>query len=167
MGGEPKRVLLLLVGLAALFAWSVWAGLAGLGAIAAWMLWLVAGDAAKLRRSRRNCREQLEQALAARKLELEAVFYGAPGNAALGVAAGGAVFASFGSEGAEIFERQSILEARARRLPQGDYEIGLCVPGRVSGQPYWHTVIVKDRDEAQRWARRVESLGRLDLQLGE
>ncbi|MFY9317579.1 MAG: hypothetical protein WAO95_18725 [Burkholderiales bacterium] len=167
MAAEPRTLLLLLGVLAALFAWSVWAGLAGVGVIAAWMLWLVAGDAAKKRRWQKECREQLERALAARRLGLEAAFYGAPGSAALGVASGGAVFTAFSREGAEVFDGKAILEARARRLQQGDYEIGLCVPGRVSGRPYWHTVIVEDRDAALRWARRVESLGRLDLQLGE
>ena len=55
----------------------------------------------------------------------------------------------------------------AEHYPQGGYEIGLCVPGRVSGRPYWHVVIVERRDEAERWARRVEPLGKLDLQLGQ
>lgn len=167
MNRETSTLIVVLASLTSLFLWSTWAGLAGIAAIACWMLWLAAGDAAKKRRWQKECREQLERALAARGLGLEAAFYGTLGHAALGIADGGAVFAAFSREGAEVFERGTILEARARRLAQGDYEIGLCVPGRVSGRPYWHTVIVKDKDEALRWALRVEPLGRLDLQLGE
>jgi hypothetical protein len=51
-----------------------------------------------------------------------------------------------------------ILEGRAQKLTQGDYEIGICVPGRVSGKPYWHTLLVKRRSEAVHWASTVQPI---------
>jgi hypothetical protein len=158
VGYEARYVLLLIGGLAALFAWSVWAGLAGLVVIGAWMLWLVSSDAAGKRALQRRRREQIEQVLATQHLALEALFSSHLGVAAIGVAAGGQLFVCSGPDSAESFSVGTILEACARRLAQGDYELGICVPGRVSGKPYWHTVIVKRRSEALHWVRTVQPI---------
>ena len=78
------------------------------------------------------------------------------GLAAIGIAAAGRKFAYASSEGTELYDVDAIFEARARRLPQGDYEIGISVPGRVSKQPYWQGLIVKRRRDAERWAETVK-----------
>lgn len=156
MAYDAWKGLLLLGGLIALFAWSVWAGLAGTALIALWILWLVAHDAFDKRALRRRCRAQLDQAFATQGLGLESVFHSRLGVAALGVAAGGRMFVCAAPDMAEAYANEAIFEARVRRLPQGDFELGISVPGRVTGKPYWHVLVVKRRSEAVRW---VQALG--------
>jgi hypothetical protein len=156
MASESRNLLLLLVVLAGLFAWSAWAGLAGMAAVGAWILWLVARESSKRRGLARQCREQVEQALASRNLALQALFSSYLGVNAIGVAADGATLVCASPGSAETFDAGAVLEGRAKKLPQGHYEIGICVPGRVSGKPYWHTLLVKRRSEAVHWASTVQ-----------
>jgi hypothetical protein len=156
MAGESRNLLLLLVGLAGLFVWSVWAGLAGVLVVGAWMLWLVARESSKRRGLQRRCREQIERALAARNSRVQALFCSFLGVNAIGVAADGRTIVCADPDSAEIFDLDAVLEGRTRKLPQGDYEIGICVPGRVSGKPYWHTLLLKRRSEAVHWASTVQ-----------
>jgi hypothetical protein len=158
MASESRNLLLVLGGLAALFAWSVWAGITGIVVVGFWMLWLVARDASAKRALQRRCKEQIEQALAAQNLSLQSLFSSHLGVNAIGVAAGGGTLVCASPDTAEAFATGTILEGRALKLPQGDYEIGICVPGRVSGKPYWHTLIVKRRSEAVYWASTVQPL---------
>jgi len=138
----------------ALFAWSVWAGLAAIAAIALWIAWIIGREALQQRALKKRCLAQLEQALA--EDGLGAVFHSHLGVAAIGIAAAGRKFACASPEGTELYDVDAIFEARARRLPQGDFEIGISVPGRVSKQPYWQGLIVKHRRDAERWAETVK-----------
>ena len=133
---ESRNLLLLLVGIAGLFVWSVWAGLAGLAAVGSWMLWLVAQESSKRRGLQRRCREQIEQALAARNVKVQALFSSFLGVNAIGLGADRRTIVCVSPDSAETFDIGVILEGRVQRLPQGDYEIGICVPGRVSGKPH-------------------------------
>ena len=158
MGYEARTALILIGGLAALFAWSAWAGLAGIAVVGSWMLWLAARDASAKRALQRRCRQQVELALAQQNAVLEALFDSHLGVAAIGVAAGGQAFVCASPDSAESFAADVILEARALKLAQGDYELGICVPGRVSGKPYWHALLVKRRSEALHWVRTVQPI---------
>jgi len=155
MASESRNVLLLLFGLAGLFAWSVWAGLAGLAAVAGWILSLVVRDALARRKLQRRCSARIAEALAAQGLSLDAVFHSRIGVKAIGIAGGGRTFVVASPDEAEVLAGDTVLEAQARRLMQGDYEIGFSVPGRVSGKPYWHGLLVRRKDEARRWLRTV------------
>ncbi len=156
---DTTKGLLLLGGLVALFAWSVWAGLAGIALIALWILWLVVGDALKRRKLRMRCRAQLDRSLAERGLGLDAVFHNANGVAAIGIAAAGRRFVYASPDASESYDVEAIFEARAKKLSQGSYEIGISVPGRVSGRPYWQGLIV-ERPDAVRWVETLKpSLG--------
>lgn len=140
----------------ALFALSVWAGLAAISLIALWMAWIAGREALQQRALKERCRAQLEQALAGHGTGLDAVFHSYLGVAAIGIAEAGRKFAYASSEGTELYDVNAIFEARARRLPQGDYEIGISVPGRVTKQPYWQGLIVKRRRDAERWAETLK-----------
>ena len=124
------------------------------GLIALWMAWIVGREALQRHTLKERCRAQLEQALA--EEGLDAVFHSHLGVAAIGIAAAGRKFAYASPEGTELYDVDAIFGARARRLPQGDFEIGISVPGRVSKQPYWQGLIVKRRRDAERWAETVE-----------
>jgi hypothetical protein len=156
MARESVHGLLLLGVLAALFAWSVWAGLAGMAVTGSWMLWLVAREASRRRELQRRCGEQMQQALNGGSLQ--AIFHSQLGVKAIGIADAGGTFLCASPDEVERFAAETVLEARARRLPQGDYEIGICVPGRISGKPYWHTLLVKRRSEAVHWASTVQPI---------
>jgi len=156
MSYEAKTGLLLFGGLIALFAWSAWAGLAGTALIALWILWLVAREAFEKRKLRLRCRAQLDQTLAALGCGLDAVFHSRLGVAAIGVAASGRKMVYASPDSAESYDIEAIFEARARKLPQGDFEIGFSVPGRTTGKPYWHVLLVKRRHEAARWAQTLD-----------
>jgi hypothetical protein len=152
---DTTKGLIALGAVVALFALSVWAGLAAIALIALWMAWIVGREALQRRTLKERCRAQLEQALAG--YGLDAVFHSHLGVAAIGIAAAGRKFAYASSEGTELYDVDAIFEARARRLPQGDYEIGISVPGRVTKQPYWQGLIVKRRRDAVRWAETLKS----------
>ncbi|MGH8705121.1 MAG: hypothetical protein ACREUO_06855 [Burkholderiales bacterium] len=153
---DTTKGLLLLGGLVALFAWSVWAGMAGIVLIALWILWLVGREALERRRLRSHCRAQLDRALAERGLGLDAVFHNANGVAAIGIAAEGRRFVYASPDASESYDVEAIFEARARKLPQGAYEIGISVPGRVTGKPYWQGLIVRRRRDAVRWVETLK-----------
>jgi hypothetical protein len=154
MAAEPRYILLLLGTLAALFAWSVWAGLAALALAAGWILSLVVRDALARRKSQQRCSARIAEVLAAQGLGLDAIFHSDLGVKAIGLV-GGRMFVVTTPEEAEVLSCDAVLEASARRLMQGDYEIGFSVPGRVSGKPYWHGILVRSKDEARRWLRTV------------
>ena len=154
MASDTTKGLFALGVVVALFAVSVWAGLAALALIALWMAWIAGRDALRKRALKERCRAQLEQALAGDGLD--AVFHSHLGVAAIGIAAAGRKFAYASPEGTELYDVDAIFEARARRLPQGDFEIGISVPGRVTKQPYWQGLIVKRRREAERWAETLK-----------
>ena len=156
MAAEPRYLLLLLGTLAGLFAWSVWAGLAGLAVVAGWILSFVVRDALAKRKLQQRCSARIAEALAAQGLSLDAVFHSQIGVMAIGIAGGGRAFVVASPDEAEVLAGDSVLEARASRLAQGDYEIGFSVPGRVSGKPYWHGLLVRRKAEAQRWLRTLE-----------
>jgi hypothetical protein len=157
---DVRRDLLLLAALAGLFWWSVWAGLAGIGAIGAWMLWLVAGDARRKQRLQSECRTRLEQALAAEGLTADTVFCSYFGEGALGISQAGRklVYAPPAPREINIYDSDKAFEAHARKLPQGDFELGITVPGRVTGKPRVEAVLVKQRGEAERWVKALEPL---------
>jgi hypothetical protein len=155
MAGDLRHALLLFGGLAALFVWSVWAGLAGVAILGGWTLWLVARDGSCKRALQRRCEAQIRQVLDGRCLE--AVFHSHLGVNAIGIA-GKDLFVCASPDEAERLPAASVLEGRVQKLPQGDYEIGICVPGRVSGKPYWHTLIVRRRSEAVHWAETVQPI---------
>jgi hypothetical protein len=140
----------------ALFAWSAWAGLAAILAVASGIAGIVGREKLGQRRQKRQCRALLTQALAERGSELGEVFHGHHGIAAFGIATTGRTIAYASAEGSELYDVDVILEARAVKLPQGDFKIGISVPGRVSGKPYWQELIVSRRRDAVRW---VETLG--------
>lgn len=153
---DTTKGLFVLGSLVALFAWSVWAGLAAIALIALWMAWIAGREALQQRTLKKRCRAQLDQALAEHGVGLDAVFHSHHGVAAIGFAAAGRKFAYASPEGSELYDVAAILEARARRLPQGDFEIGISVPGRVTKQPYWQGLIVKRRRDAVRWAETLK-----------
>ena len=160
MAWDVRRDLLLLAVLAGLFAWSVWAGLAGIGVIAAWMLWLIVGDARRKRRLQLHARARIEEALAAQGLVADSVFCSYFGAGAIGIGQTGRKLVYTAPESMEttVYDSDAALEAHARRLPQGDYELGITVPGRVTGKPRLHSVLVKRRSEAEDWLKALEPL---------
>ncbi|MGH8673297.1 MAG: hypothetical protein ACREVG_03195 [Burkholderiales bacterium] len=148
---DTTKGLLILGGLVALFAWSVWAGLAGIALLTLWISWMVGREALDRRTAKKRCRAQLDQTLAEHGFALDAAFHSHHGITAIGVDATGRKFVYASPEGSELYDVEAIFEARARRLPQGDFEIGISVPGRVSKQPYWQGLIVAHRRDAARW----------------
>lgn len=96
-------------------------------------------------------RAQLEQALAEHGLGVDAVFHGHRGVAAIGISIVGRKLVCASAAWRDLYALDAILEAWARKLPQGDFSIGISVPGRVSGRPYAHDLIVT-RAHAVRWA---------------
>lgn len=152
---DTMKGLLVLGGLVALFAWSGWAGFAGVALVALWIAWIVGGDALQQRALKRRWRAQLEQALAEHGLGVDAVFHGHRGVAAIGISVVGRKLVCASPAWRDLYDLDAVLEAWARKLPQGDFSIGFSVPGRVSGRPYPHDLIVT-RAHAVRWA---ETLG--------
>lgn len=153
---DTTKGLLVLGSLVALFAWSVWAGLAAIALIALWITWISGRDALERRTLRKRCREQLDQALAEHGLGLDAVFHSHHGVAAIGIAATGRKFVYASPDGSELYDVEAIFEARASKLSQGDFKIGISVPGRVTGQPYWQELIVTRRRDAVRWVATLK-----------
>ena len=153
---DTTKGLLVLGVLVALFAWSVWAGLVAIALIALWIGGIVGREALERRTARKRCRAQLDDALGERGLRLDTVFYSHHGVAAIGISATGRKFVYASPEGSEFYDVAAILEARARKLPQGDFEIGISVPGRVSKQPYWQGLIVTRRRDALRWVETLK-----------
>ena len=153
---DTTKGLLVLGSLVALFAWSVWAGLAAIALITLWISWIVGRDALKRRTSKMRCHAQIEHALAEHGLGLDAVFHSHHGIAAIGIAATGRKFVYASPEGSELYDVEAIFEARASKLPQGDFEIGISVPGRVTKQPYWQGLIVTRRRDAVRWVETLK-----------
>ncbi len=100
---------------------------------------------------------QLEQALGEHGLELGAVFHSHHGVTAIGIATTGTKFACLSNEGSELYDLDAVFEAKARKLPQGAFEIGISVPGRVTKQPYWQGLIVADRHDAVRWVEALKA----------
>ena len=156
MFSDTTKGLLVLASLVALFAWSAWAGLAAAALIALWIAGLAGRDARQRRAQQRRSRARLEQALAERGLAPGAVFHGDQGGEAIGIDTTGQTIVFASQVESELCDIESILEAHAIRLPQGDFKIGVCVPGRVSGRPYWHDLIVARRRDAQRWVRTLQ-----------
>jgi hypothetical protein len=157
---DLKKLLFFLGLLAALFWWSPWAGLAGVGLVLLWLLSLLAGDALKTRRLIERSRSHVDQALALEGLTADSVFCSHFGAGALGISHAGRklVYTAPVSMETTVYDSDRALEAHARRLPQGDFELGITVPGRVTGKPRVHTVLVKRRGEAERWVKALEPL---------
>lgn len=89
-------------------------------------------------------------------LGLDAVFHSHHGVAAIGIAATGRKFVYASPERSELYDVEAIFEARASKLPQGDFMIGISVPGRVTGLPYWQELIVTRRRDAVRWVETLK-----------
>jgi hypothetical protein len=151
---------------AALFLWSPRAGLAGILAIALAAGWLYSRDLAERRKRRRRCSLRMTDALAPQGASPDPVFHSAFEARAIGIA-DGRVFIVATPEEAEIFSADALVEARARRLKQGDFEIGFCVPGRNSGKPFWHSILVRRRAEALHWVRTTGPILRERLKADE
>jgi hypothetical protein len=160
MAWDVKRDLVVIAGLAALFWWSAWAGLAGVGLILLWILWLFAGDAVRVRRRKERHRAEVAQALAELGLAADSVFCSYFGAGALGISQAGRKLVYSAPESMEttVYDSDAAFSAHARRLPQGGFELGVTVPGRVSGKPRLETVLVKRRAEAERWVKALEPL---------
>jgi hypothetical protein len=160
MAWDLKKLLFFLGTLAALFWWSAWAGLAGLGLILLWVLWLFVGDARQLRQRKERYRTEIDRALAAQGLAADRVYCGYFGAGALGISHTGRklVYAAPESMETTIYDADAAFEAHARKLPEGDFELGITVPGRVTGKPRLETVRVKQRGQAEQWLEALEPL---------
>ena len=160
MGWDMKRDLLLLAVVAALFAWSAWAGLAAIGVFIAWLAWLWIGDEKRKSDLKSKCRAQVEQALSDLGLEADGVFCGEQGIGAIGISQAGRklVYTAPVSMETTVYDSDVAFEAHARKLPEGGFEIGMTVPGRVTKKPRTETVRVKQRSEAERWVKTLKPL---------
>jgi hypothetical protein len=157
---DVKKLLIALAVLAALFWWSVWAGLAVTGAIVAWILWLIVGDAKQMRQLQQQSRARIEEALAAEGLKADSIFCSHIGAGALGVSHSGRklVYVAPVSMVTDVYDSDAAFEAHAKKLPQGDFELAMTVPGRVTGKPRQEIVLVKRRSEAELWVKALEPL---------
>jgi hypothetical protein len=157
---DLKKLLIFLGLLAFLFWWSPWAGLAAIGLLVAWITGLWAADRRRKRALQRRSRAEIEQALAAHGLPADGVFCGDQGIGAFGISQAGRklVYTAPVSMETTVYESDAAFAAHARRLPQGDFELGITVPGRVTGQPRVETVRVRRRSEAERWVGALEPL---------
>lgn len=160
MGWDMKRDLLALAVVAALFAWSMWAGLAAIGVFVFWLASLWIGDVGQKRDLQRRSRAEIEQVLAAQGLPADHIFCGTDGIGALGISETGRklVFTAPVSMETTVYESDAAFGAHARKLPRGDFELGMTVPGRVTKKPRTETVRVKQRSEAERWIKALEPL---------
>lgn len=157
MAQDPWKVIVPLTALAVLFAWSVGAGLVGLAVIGLWIGKIAACEALQRRASARRTRELLAQGLGGAALSEDSVVHTADGIQGIGASPEAGRFVFHSREGTEVYEAAAVLEAKASRLAQGDFEVAVSVAGRVTGKPYWHSVIVKRR-HAERWAQAVRPL---------
>lgn len=103
-----------------------------------------------------RCRALLDQALAGQGLAPGGVFDSFLGTAAIGIAPAGRKLAYATPDAVDVYDLDAVFEARAARLPQGDFKIGVSVPGRVSGKPYALELVVSRRRDALRWVRTLE-----------
>jgi hypothetical protein len=160
MGGDFAKTLVFFVVLAALFGWSVWAGLAAIGLVALWIASLFLHGARKKHQLRTQSRARIEEALAAQGLQADSIVCSYLGAGALGISRAGRklVFTAPESLETTVYDSDSALEARGRKLPQGDFELAITVPGRVSGKPREHAILVSRRGEAERWLKALEPL---------